>query len=112
VFGFEAGAIYFAARSCGLVMIDDSFYPADRFLLDTGKFNSASKRMRYLKNIVNGYWQAEQAAFTLVPFSAYSSTLKMEAIFSYETSGDFQRATRHYIPEDSILSCFSTHKRV
>jgi hypothetical protein len=36
-------------------------------------------------------------------FSAYSSTLKREAICSSETSVDFQRTTRRYIPEDSAL---------
>jgi hypothetical protein len=35
--------------------------------------------------------------------SAYSSTLKMEAMCSSETSADFQRTTRRYIPEDSTL---------
>jgi hypothetical protein len=39
-------------------------------------------------------------AFTLVSFLAYSSVLKMDTIFSSETSVDFQRITRHYIPED------------
>jgi hypothetical protein len=34
---------------------------------------------------------------------AYSSTLKMVAICSSETSVDFQRSTRRYIPEDSTL---------
>jgi hypothetical protein len=33
---------------------------------------------------------------------AYSSTLKMEAICSSETSVDFQRTTRRYMPEDNI----------
>jgi hypothetical protein len=42
-------------------------------------------------------------AFTLVSCSAYSSTLKMEAMCSSETSVDFQRTTRRYIPEDSTL---------
>jgi hypothetical protein len=42
-------------------------------------------------------------AFTLVSCSAYSSTLKMEATCSSETSNDFQRITRRYIPEDSTL---------
>jgi hypothetical protein len=42
-------------------------------------------------------------AFTLVPFSAYSPTLKMEATCSSETSVDFQRTTRSYIPEDGTL---------
>jgi hypothetical protein len=42
-------------------------------------------------------------ALTLVSCSAYYSTLKMEAICSSEASVDFQRTTRCYIPEDSIL---------
>jgi hypothetical protein len=42
-------------------------------------------------------------AFTLVSCSAYSSTLKMEAICSSETSVDFQRTTQRYIPEDGTL---------
>jgi hypothetical protein len=40
---------------------------------------------------------------TLVSCSAYFLNLKMEAICSSETSVDFQRATRNYIPEDSTL---------
>jgi hypothetical protein len=34
---------------------------------------------------------------------AYSSTLKMEATCSCETSVDFQRTTLRYIPEDRTL---------
>jgi hypothetical protein len=40
---------------------------------------------------------------TLVPCSAYSVTLKMEAIYSSETSVYFQRTTWCYIPEDRTL---------
>jgi hypothetical protein len=36
-------------------------------------------------------------------FSAYSSTLKMEAIFSFETSVDTQWTTRRYVAEDGTL---------
>jgi hypothetical protein len=39
----------------------------------------------------------------LVSCSAYSSTLKIEAICSSETSVDFERTTLRYIPEDSAL---------
>jgi hypothetical protein len=46
-------------------------------------------------------WQAERAS--RLRCSAYSSTLKMEAICSSETSIDFQRTARRYIPEDSTL---------
>jgi hypothetical protein len=41
--------------------------------------------------------------FTIVSCSAYSSILKIEAIFSSETSADIQRTTRLYIPENSTL---------
>jgi hypothetical protein len=34
---------------------------------------------------------------------AYSSTLKMEVTCSSETSVDFQRTTRRYIPEERTL---------
>jgi hypothetical protein len=42
-------------------------------------------------------------AFTLVSCSAYSSTLKMEAICCSKMSVDFQWTTQCYIPEDSTL---------
>jgi hypothetical protein len=42
-------------------------------------------------------------AFTLVSCFSYSSTLKVEAIYSSETSADFQRSTQRYIPEDSTF---------
>jgi hypothetical protein len=42
-------------------------------------------------------------AFTLVSCSAYSSTLKIEAICSSQTSVYFQQMTRRYIPEYSTL---------
>jgi hypothetical protein len=45
-------------------------------------------------------WQAEPPAFTLVSCSAYSSPLKMEAICSSETSVEFKRTTRPYVPEN------------
>jgi hypothetical protein len=35
-----------------------------------------------------------------------SSTLKMEAICSFETSVETQRTTRRHIPEDYTLHCF------
>jgi hypothetical protein len=40
------------------------------------------------------------ACSILVPRSAYSPILKMEAIFSFETSVDFQRTIRRHVPED------------
>jgi hypothetical protein len=45
----------------------------------------------------------QATCFTLVSCLAYSSTVKMEAKCSSETSVDIQRTTRCYIPEDGIL---------
>jgi hypothetical protein len=39
----------------------------------------------------------------MISCSAYSSTPRIEAKSSSETSVDFQRTTRRYIPEDSAL---------
>jgi hypothetical protein len=36
-------------------------------------------------------------------FADYSTTLKMEAISSSETSGTTQRTTRRHIPEEDTL---------
>jgi hypothetical protein len=41
--------------------------------------------------------------FTLVSCQVYSSTMKMEAIYSSGTSVDFQRTKWQYIPEDRTL---------
>jgi hypothetical protein len=41
--------------------------------------------------------------FTSVSCLAYSSTLKMEVTYSFETSVDFQRIARRYIQEDKTL---------
>jgi hypothetical protein len=40
-------------------------------------------------------------AFTLVPRSVKSSTLKMEAAFPSEKPVDYERTIRRYVPEDS-----------
>jgi hypothetical protein len=48
----------------------------------------------------------QSSAFMLVSCSAYISTLNMEAICASETSVDFQRFTRRYIPEDSTFRVF------
>jgi hypothetical protein len=50
-------------------------------------------------------------AFAMVSCSAYSSTLKMEAIISSETLVDTQRTTRRYITEDGTLhQCIGFYK--
>jgi hypothetical protein len=46
-------------------------------------------------------------AETLVSCMVYSSAMKIVATCPSETSVDFHRTTRHYIPEDSALQSFS-----
>jgi hypothetical protein len=50
-----------------------------------------------------GFSSKLNSCFTLVSCLAYSSSLKMEGTYSSETSVDFQRAARRYIPEDGTL---------
>jgi hypothetical protein len=38
-----------------------------------------------------------------VPLSAYSSTIKTKQTYSSETSVDFQRTAKSYIPDDTLL---------
>jgi hypothetical protein len=52
------------------------------------------------------------SAFTLIYCSAYSSTLKMEAVCSSETSIDFQRTTRRYIPDNSTPKISEATRRI
>jgi hypothetical protein len=47
------------------------------------------------------FWNV--TCFILISCLAYSSTLKMEATYSSETSADFQRTTLLYIPNARIL---------
>jgi hypothetical protein len=54
-----------------------------------------------IKRVVR--WALLVTSFHAVSSSAYYSTLKMEAICSFETSVDFQLAPRRYIPEDRTL---------
>jgi hypothetical protein len=49
------------------------------------------------------FWLCFEPDFKLTSCSAYSLTLKMEATCFSETSVDFQRTIRHYIPEDRTL---------
>jgi hypothetical protein len=70
-------------------------------LLDTTPCSSLKVNRRF--------WGTHRAllcsppAFTMVSCLAYCSALNMGAICSSETSVDFHRTTRRYIPEDSTL---------
>jgi hypothetical protein len=48
-------------------------------------------------------WAKQDASMKQVTCRAYSWILKMEVVCSSETSVDFQRSTRRYIPEDRTL---------
>jgi hypothetical protein len=66
------------------------------------------KRSRTKKNVsthIRSHFQPEclPPAFTLLSCSVYSSTLKMVAICSSETSVDFQRTKRRYVSDDRTL---------
>jgi hypothetical protein len=49
---------------------------------------------------------------TPVSCFAYSSTLKVEATCSFETSVDFQRTTLRFVPEDRTLPVLSTASNI
>ena len=55
--GFEAGAINFVARSCGLMMIDDSLHSADRFFVATGNLIVLPREKENEKCAVNKYYR-------------------------------------------------------
>jgi hypothetical protein len=67
-----------------------------------------SSQQPLLKQLVNRCFETTcrrlPLAFTLVSCLAYSSILKMESTYSSETSVDFQRTTRRYVPEDRTCS--------
>jgi hypothetical protein len=83
-------SVFWDITPCSPLKVKRCFVGIYRFLLQC-----PTSRTRYQRGL--------PAAFNLVSCSAYS-TLKMEAICSSETSLDFQRITRRYIPDDS-----STH---
>jgi hypothetical protein len=45
----------------------------------------------------------KQTALKLVPSLTYSSTLKMEAVYSSGTLVDFQRTSRPHVAEDKLF---------
>jgi hypothetical protein len=61
------------------------------------------RRISQARNQRESRWQVARrcltSAFTLVSCLAYSSTQKIEATCSSETSTEFQRTTQHYVPE-------------
>jgi hypothetical protein len=67
-------------------------------------FYSGTKTRRNLRPTTHFHFLPSLSlAFKLVSSSAYSSTLKMEAMCASETSVDFQRTAWRYITEDKTL---------
>jgi hypothetical protein len=65
----------------------------------TSRLHLQSRRTSQIRN-------QHEAGTTKISSLAYSSTLKMEATCSSETSVDFQRATLRYITEGKTLNLF------
>jgi hypothetical protein len=80
------GAIFWYTTPCSPLKVNRRFGGTCRLHRQGRKISRTRKR--------ENRWQAEQASF---------SALKMEAICSSETSADFQRTTRRYIPKDGTL---------
>jgi hypothetical protein len=59
--------------------------------------------MEFVLQTVRNVLAMRVAFFLLVSCLAYSSTLKMEAVSTSETSVDFYRIERRYTPEGSNL---------
>jgi hypothetical protein len=72
-----------------------------------------SCKNRHLRRMYHLHHQGEIMLVTAnnVPSSLILATLTMEAIHSRETSV-LTRATRHHIPEDSILEMFLKFKSI
>jgi hypothetical protein len=79
-----------------IIIVQDSSSFADRHQGILG-YNT----MKFVECQLNRYLHID--SFVLVSCFTYYSTLKKEAICSSETSVDFQRATRRYIPEYKTL---------
>jgi hypothetical protein len=72
---------------------------------ENGKMKKKDKSMQHERRDI--YWEdlkieGRAACYMLLSWLAHFYTLKMETIYSSETSVDFYR-TAHYIPEDRRL---------
>jgi hypothetical protein len=61
---------------------------------------NAAQSVEKLTDVSEKHVASRLSPLLLVSCLAYSPNLKMEATCSSETSVDFQRTTRHYIPEE------------
>jgi hypothetical protein len=85
----------------------NAFLSEEYYLLVYNAMQSVESQPTFRRNMIPSSGSknkpSEKPASKQVATSAYFSTPKMEAICSSETSVDFQRTTRRYIPEDSSL---------
>jgi hypothetical protein len=87
---YSTSSIFWDIMACSPLKVNGLFRGTCRLHLQGRRISGA-------RNQRESSWQPEALGL------AYSSTLKMEATFSCEKSVDFQRTTRHYIPEDRTL---------
>jgi hypothetical protein len=80
----------------------DSRDVPEKHIASTFSVEKKAKEETSLKQV------ASRTSFMLVSCLAYFSNLKMEATCSSETSVDFQRTTRRYVPEDKALGMQSS----
>jgi hypothetical protein len=86
-------SIFWDITSCSPLKVNGSFGGTCRLHLQ-GRKVSWERNQR----------ESLSPAFTLVSCSAYSSALKMEAICSSETTGDFKRTTWRYIQKTELFN--------
>jgi hypothetical protein len=98
-----------------LILVSDKHHPFRHCLYLSLGINICTKEFSIDDTVVMYGWQLSYdehvfvrcdrltAYLMLVSCFAYTSTLKMEAIYSSETSVGFQCPTSCYIPEDRIL---------
>jgi hypothetical protein len=105
----SASTLQFTVASCFPLHGTDSLFVRFEVLTEVVKKSSTifwDITPTFRRNIsppLSGWSKSSKIpAWKLATWSVYS-TPKMEAIYSSETSVDFQRITRHYIQEDSTL---------
>jgi hypothetical protein len=90
-----------------------SLFKVDRRFGATYRLHLQGRRKSQARNQRERKWQTELYSYLLHPgfLLGLFLTLKMEEIFSSETSADFERTTRRYIPERINLMLFYSFSR-
>jgi hypothetical protein len=100
VVGFEVLTAVVTKRSVSLFITPCRPLKVSRHFEGTYRLHLQGRKISRARN---QHESTFSPAFTLISCSAYSSTLKIEAICSSETSFDFQGTTQRYIPDDRSL---------